>query len=393
MAQLLQSWRWYGPSDPVSLGYIRQAGAEGIVTALHHIPIGHTWEEAEVLRRKQEIEKAGLKWSVIESLPLHEDIKLRSGNYQEYIENYKKSLRNISKFGIDIICYNFMPVLDWTRTNLDLPYKDGSTALSFDLVALAAFDLYILNRDGAENSYTPDICQEAEMAFSAMDEDQRSRLVATITAGLPGGHEALDMDAFVRAHSRYEGIGTEHYRDNLKRFLDEVIPVARQCGIRMAIHPDDPPFDILGLPRVVSTAADIKSLFDYCDDPFHGFTFCAGSLASREDNDVIQIFRKIKDRVHFVHLRNVSLSSPKSFTEENHLEGRVDMYALVKALTELPEYSAPLPYRPDHGHRMLDDLNKNVNPGYSAIGRLRGLAELRGLEMGIRRNLSSNMPL
>jgi mannonate dehydratase len=387
LRKLEETWRWYGPGDPVGLDSVLQAGATGIVTALHHIPIGQVWTIPEIRKRIAEIEEKGLTWSVIESLPLHEDVKLRNGSFRRYLENYKTSLRNIAECGLDTVCYNFMPVLDWTRTQLDMPCPDGSTALSFDFTELAIFDLHILERENASSDYPLSVKKEAAIRFGAMNSEQKEKLTHTITCGLPGTDQHFRFESFQNAHARYATVSKQEYRDNLIAFLEEIIPIASECHIQMAIHPDDPPFDIFGLPRVASTQDDYDHILKQVDDWHNGITLCTGSLGSRADNDIIDFIQTFGNRIHFVHLRNVTLSGDRSFYEDNHLDGHVNMFQVLQNLLEMnpgPKPDRPLPFRPDHGHRMLDDLKKDGNPGYTAIGRLRGLAELRGLELGIR---------
>jgi mannonate dehydratase len=392
-----ETWRWFGPKDKVPLQHVRQAGATGVVTALHHVPNGTVWSESEIARRKGEIEASGLTWSVVESIPISEEIKTRSGDWREHLDAYAASIRNLAAQGVNTVCYNFMPVIDWTRTDLAYALPDGSLSLRFDANEFAAFDLFILQRRGAEAEYTAERIASARKCFDAMDPAAREKLTRVIIAGLPGAEESYTVEMLRAALDKYRGVTRDEFRDRLGEFLDAMTPVAEEAGVRLAIHPDDPPRSLLGMPRIVSTAEDARWILNRVESPNNGLTFCTGCYGVRPDNDLIAMAQEFAARIHFLHLRSTKREAdPDSFYEADHLAGDVDMVGVITAVlreetrrTAAGRSDRAIPMRPDHGHQILDDVGKSVNPGYSAIGRLKGLAELRGVATAVKRMLGA----
>ncbi|WP_372753047.1 mannonate dehydratase [Labilibaculum sp.] len=391
---LEQTWRWYGPNDPISLQEIKQTGATGIVSALHHIPNGETWTKEEIQKRISEIEAVGLRWSVVESVPVHEDIKKKTGDYKKYIENYKLSIQNLGACGIETICYNFMPVLDWSRTDLAFESGDGSNALRFDMDIFAAFDVFILKRENAQTDYSDDILKRAEAKFKSMSAEEIEKITRNVIAGLPGAEESYTLESFQKVLDGYKEIDAAKLKKHLFEFLSEIIPVAEQSGVRMAIHPDDPPRALLGLPRVVSTIQDALELTKIVDSVSNGITLCTGSFGAGHFNNLPEMTKILAPRINFVHLRNVSRDAEGNFFENYLFDGDIDIPAVMEALLieekerkEAGRKDWKIPMRPDHGNKMLDDLPKTTNPGYSLYGRMKGLAELRGLEQGLMARL------
>ncbi|MCP9199088.1 mannonate dehydratase [Gramella sp. GC03-9] len=386
---MTQTMRWYGPQDPISLPELRQAGITGIVTALHQIPVGEIWEVNDIRQRVDMIQKAGLEWKVIESLPVHEDIKRQTGNYQRYIDNYKQSLRNVAECGLEVVTYNFMPILDWLRTDHQFENEYGSKVLRYDPVKFAYFDLFLLKRDQAENDYSKEEIEEARQLGEKLSAEEKNTLFNNVLLGLPGSDENFTPEIIKEQLKAYDHIDDKKLRENLIYFLSEVAPVAEEVGLKLAIHPDDPPFSVLGLPRVVSTQEDIEQIFKGVDIPANGLCYCTGSLGARPENDLLEIFEKSKNRVHFLHLRNVKKETSGVFRESDHLDGDVPMAKVVeRILNHMNDQKISLPMRPDHGYLHSADVHRKYYAGYSLIGRLKGLAELRGLELGLQQNLN-----
>ena len=392
---MIKTWRWYGEHDNVSFSDIKQAGVTDLVTSLFHVPYGEVWTKEDILKRKETIEKNGMTWYVTESIPVHEDIKTQTGNYRKYIENYKKSIENLGACGINIVCYNFMPIMDWTRTDINYKLENGASALRFEMIAFVAFDLFVLKRENAENDYTEDLILKAKSYFENLNEEAVLALTDVLIANLPGTDEKYTIDEFRNVLNKYKHIDRNKLKEHLFYFLGEIIPVAEKSGVKMCIHPDDPPFSLLGLPRIVSTEKDVEELLAAVDSPNNGITFCTGSFGVRADNDLPNMFNRFADKVHFIHLRSTMRDESGNFQEATHLGGDVDMYAVIKNIVieqakrkQEGREDHAIPMRPDHGHQMMDDLHNDFYPGYSCIGRMKGLAELTGLEYGIEKSLA-----
>jgi mannonate dehydratase len=390
-----KTWRWYGEHDKVTFSDIRQSGVKDIVTSLHYVPYGDVWEIDDIMKRKRLLEENGFTWAVTESIPVHEDIKTRTGNFKEYIENYKKSIENLAECGIDTVCYNFMPIMDWTRTNLEYKLENGAKTLRFEMIPFVAFDLFILKRKDAEKDYTSVQIDQARDYFKDLDKEDKEALTKVLIANLPGTDKKYTIEEFREVLKKYKDIDRDKLKEHLFAFLSEIIPVAEHTGVKMCIHPDDPPYPLLGLPRIVSTEDDIAELINSVKSPNNGLTFCTGSLGVRKDNDLLQIFNRFKDKIHFLHLRSTHRDETGNFQEATHLGGDVDMYSIVKLIIEEQERRKKdgrddfeIPMRPDHGHQMMDDLHKSFYPGYSNIGRMKGLAEINGIEYAIERSMN-----
>ncbi|MFW2475720.1 MAG: mannonate dehydratase [Sediminibacterium sp.] len=385
-----QTMRWYGPHDVVKLSDIRQAGCAGVVTALHHIPVGDIWTVEEIKKRIALVESAGMSWTVVESLPVSDDIKRQTGDYLLHIENYKVSLQNLAACGIQVVTYNFMPVLDWLRTDIAYTMKDGSKALYFNRLAFIAFDLYLLKRPGAAEEHAQEDQDAALALLQSMSEAEKDKLFRNLLLGLPGSDDAFTAEQVLAELKKYQGINTDKLREHLVYFLKEVVPVAEALGVKMAIHPDDPPYPVLGLPRIVSTESDAAFILSAVDLPANGLCFCTGSYGARADNNIVAMLKRFSDRIHFLHLRNTKRDEAGNFYEAAHLEGDTDMYEVISEVLKIQQRrNIAIPMRPDHGHQMLDDLQKTTYPGYSAIGRLKSLAELRGVEYAIHKSMQA----